>query len=225
MAEHLLDNPIWNALTTRQQEFAQGTGLVRAFRPEFNTLAALAEPSEAAFAELAQIKGADDAGILFHQLPQFPAGWSAKTIPVSQMVCEKPVLAEVKEEFVELTAADVPEMTELTTLTRPGPWRPQTIELGRYVEIKKDGKLAAMSGERMRVPGMTEVSAVCTHPEHTGHGYAAQLMSVIMRGIQQRGEGIFLHVRSDNARAIALYERLGFAMRTEFQFALMRWSS
>src|SRR3954464_12189854 len=101
MAEHPLDKPIWNALNTRHAEFAHGGELARAFRPEFNTLAAVAEPSDAAFAELSELKGADDAGLLFDALPRFPSGWSVKTLPVSQMVCEQPVFALLKEEIVE----------------------------------------------------------------------------------------------------------------------------
>ena len=68
----------------------------------------------------------------------------------------------------------------------------------------------AMAGERLKVPGYTEVSAVCTHPDHTGKGYARMLMREIMRGIRDRGEIPFLHVRSENTRAIGVYERLGF---------------
>ena len=75
------------------------------------------------------------------------------------------------------------------------------------------GKLVAMAGERLKIPGYTEVSAVCTHPEHTGHGYARILMAEVMRRIVGRGETPLLHVREDNGRAIELYERLGFTRR------------
>jgi predicted GNAT family acetyltransferase len=81
-----------------------------------------------------------------------------------------------------------------------------------------------MSGERMKVPGFTEVSAVCTHPEHTGHGYARILMSKIMQGIFDRGETPFLHVREGNVRAITLYERLGFRHRKVVNLAVLRKS-
>jgi predicted GNAT family acetyltransferase len=80
----------------------------------------------------------------------------------------------------------------------------------------------AMAGERLKVPGYTEVSAVCTHPEHTGKGYARVLMIEVMRGIRQRGETPFLHVRQDNERAIALHERLGFIKRHRGHFAVIR---
>jgi len=125
-------------------------------------------------------------------------------------------------EIVRLGAADSPEMMELTSLTKPGPFGRRTHELGTYLGIRVEGKLVAMAGERLKVPGYTEVSAVCTHPEHAGKGYARMLMLEVMRGIRERGETPFLHVRRDNARAIALYERIGFRTRVMPHFALLR---
>jgi predicted GNAT family acetyltransferase len=125
-------------------------------------------------------------------------------------------------EMVELGDADSPEMIELTTLTKPGPFGKRTHELGTYLGIRHAGKLVAMAGERMKVPGWTEVSAVCTHPEHIGHGYARILMAEVMRRIRSRGEMPFLHVREDNLRAIELYQRLGFITRVRQHFAVLR---
>ncbi len=80
----------------------------------------------------------------------------------------------------------------------------------------------AMAGERLRLPGYTEVSAVCTHPDHTGHGYAASLMSAIIRKIQERDEAAMLHVAGENQRAIDLYERLGFRERAVLHLLVVR---
>ncbi len=113
-------------------------------------------------------------------------------------------------------------MIELTALTKPGPFGSRTHELGYYVGIHSDGKLVAMAGERLKVPEHTEVSAVCTHPEHTGNGYAAALMMEVIRRIQERGEIPILHVRQDNLRAIDLYKRLGFRERWHGHFAVLR---
>ena len=89
-------------------------------------------------------------------------------------------------------------MLELTALTKPGPFGTRTHELGTYIGLREEGKLVAMAGERLKVPGYTEISAVCTHPEHNGKGYAGLLMTEIMRRIRERGETAFLHVRQDN---------------------------
>ena len=125
-------------------------------------------------------------------------------------------------QVIELSVADSAEMIELTTLTKPGPFSTRTHELGTYLGIRHAGKLVAMAGERLKVPGFTEVSAVCTYPKHTGHGYARILMSEVMRRIRGRGETPFLHVREDNVRAIALYGRLGFAVRVVAHLAVLR---
>jgi predicted GNAT family acetyltransferase len=107
----------------------------------------------------------------------------------------------------------VPEMLDLTKLTKPGPFGTRTRELGDYFGVRSGGTLAAMAGERLRLPGYTEISAVCTHPDHLGHGYASGLIEILMGRIFSRGELPFLHVRPDNARAIQVYERLGFERR------------
>jgi predicted GNAT family acetyltransferase len=116
-------------------------------------------------------------------------------------------------EIVELGPADSAEMIGLTKLTKPGPFGKRTHELGTYLGIRRERKLVARAGERLKIPGHTEVSAVCTHPDYTGRGYARILMIEVMRRILDRGETPFLHVRRDNERAIQLYQKLGFTTR------------
>jgi predicted GNAT family acetyltransferase len=142
------------------------------------------------------------------------------------MVCENGGSAirssgTVDLELEELGAADSAAMIELTFITRPGPFEKRTYELGTYLGIRCDGRLVARAGERLKVPGYTEVSAVCTHPDHTGRGYASILMNEVMGRIRDRREKAFLHVREDNVRAIQLYERLGFRLRTRVQRAVL----
>jgi predicted GNAT family acetyltransferase len=135
--------------------------------------------------------------------------------PLLQMVCENGVVSTPAPgvEIVELGHRDTAEMQNLAVLTKPGPFAQRTRELGTYLGIRLEGKLVAMSGERMKVPGHTEVSAVCTHPNHVGKGYARTLMTEVMRRIRERRETPFLHVRQDNAGAIGLYKKLGFQER------------
>jgi predicted GNAT family acetyltransferase len=120
---------------------------------------------------------------------------------------------------VELGRADVPDMLRLAELTRPGPFWPRTIELGSYLGVRQGGVLVAMAGERLRPPGWTEISAVCTAPDARGRGHASALVRTAMRRITDRGEGPFLHVAADNAGAIGLYRRLGFAIRRRVRFS------
>jgi predicted GNAT family acetyltransferase len=113
-------------------------------------------------------------------------------------------------EHVALGAADVREMTDLVTRTEPGPWRPRTVEFGGYVGVRDGGALVAMAGERMRPPGFTEISAVCTEPAYRGRGLAGGLTRVVAAAIAARGDRPMLHASALNAAAVRLYESLGF---------------
>ncbi len=224
---HPLDNIIWKALTTRQAEFAESCNQARRFTPEVSPLAAFPEPNAEGYKSLAGLVHAQGTIGLFLDAPYQPhPGWTLVAgAPMPEMVFESdkvPSSASSGPEIVELSAADVPDMMTLTALTKPGPFHKRTHELGTYMGIRSEGKLIAMAGERLKVPGYTEVSAVCTHPEHTGHGYARILMTEVMRRILERGETPLLHVREDNVRAIALYEKLGFRLRVLLHFAVLR---
>jgi predicted GNAT family acetyltransferase len=120
--------------------------------------------------------------------------------------------------LVPLQSRHVDEMTALAKLTKPGPFNKRTIEFGHYYGIFENDKLAAMTGQRLHVYNYTEVSAVCTHPDSLGKGYAAALVKHQLDIICSNGQIPFLHVRTDNDRAIALYERLGFAQNGAMHF-------
>jgi predicted GNAT family acetyltransferase len=225
---HPLDNIIWKALTTRQAEFAESFNHARRFMPEVSPLAAFREPTAEGYESLAGlVSPRGTIGLFIEEAYQPRPGWSLVAgAPMPEMVYERTdaprSLSASDAEIIELGAADVPDMIELTALTKPGPFHKRTHELGTYVGIRRAGKLVAMAGERLKIPGYTEVSAVCTHPEHTGHGYARILMADVTQRICSRGETPVLHVRGDNVRAIALYEKLGFSQRVLLHFAVLR---
>jgi len=116
-------------------------------------------------------------------------------------------------DFIDLTDDDAPQMLALAQLTKPGPFFSRTHQLGDFVGVKIDGRLAAMAGERMKPEGFTEVSGVCVHPDFRGRGYAAALTQVVSARIRARGETAFLHAYAHNTPAITLYERLGYVLR------------
>jgi ribosomal protein S18 acetylase RimI-like enzyme len=224
---HPLDNVIWTALTTRQKHFAENLGNASRFHRDVTLLSGFTEPSAEGYHSLAALTGQGGTTAVFLDSPyENQQGWTwIAGAPLLQMVREQPLPTNgAHHEIINLGLQDSPEMLELTTLTKPGPFGPRTHELGMYVGIRQNGKLVAMAGERMKVPGFTEVSAVCTHPDHTGKGYATVLMREVMRQMRERGETPLLHVRQDNTRAIALYERLGFHKRKLLHFAVLRRS-
>ncbi len=228
MAAHPLDNPIWTALTTTQQQIAQISALARRYPPEIGQLAGFESPTREAYESLAKLFPAG--GVVALALdadpdtpPELPPSWSiVELAPMLQMIYTGSELPQPSRDYITLTAADAPEMVELTILAKPGPFAIRTRERGDYIGIRKEGKLVAMTGERMRAPGYTEVSAVCTHPDHLGHGYARGLMVEIMQRILARNETPFLHVRAQNQHAIDLYHRLGYIDRHLFQLAILR---
>lgn len=229
---HPLDNPIWNALTTRQQHFAEGNAAARKFPAEVTTLAGFSEPTPESLAALARVMAPGEVVGLFLLRPaSLPDGLSAiRELPLVQMWRESPLDASpassakghsAKSHGQELQEQDVPEMVALAKLTEPGPFGTRTREMGSYLGVRRNGQLAAMAGERLKLPGYTEISAVCTHPNHTGHGYATRLIEEIAEGIRARGERPFLHVRQDNARALDIYGRLGFVPRIVFHLMVV----
>jgi len=227
---HPLDNPIWQALTTSLAHFARTAQSARRFPNDVTTLGGFPEPTQECYDSLASIL--DDVkatGVFFDSPQQPPEGWTVLGgAPLFQMIYRNggPTPASGSKrpapEFIELTETDAPEMLALAQLTKPGPFGLRTRELGTYLGIRSNGKLIAMAGERLRVPGFTEISAVCTHPDHLGHGYATALMAELAQRIHNRSETPFLHVRQDNMRAIALYEHLGYQKRVLLHFAMVR---
>ena len=125
-------------------------------------------------------------------------------------------------EVLRLGDDDVPDMLDLVARTQPGPFEARTIDMGFYLGVRDEGKLVAMAGERLRPPGWTEISAVCTDPAYRGRGLAAMLVLRVAQQIRERGDGPFLHSAASNTNAIGLYEHLGFRLRRRFWFRSAR---
>jgi GNAT superfamily N-acetyltransferase len=221
---HPLDNVIWKALTTTDAHLAEAYGSARRFPHEVTALGAFSGPEAEGFESLKGLLPPGGTVALFLDAPtEPPSGLEVvRAIPLVQMLHDGHKLGSPVENHLELGEKDVPEMLALTELTKPGPFGKRTRELGTYLGIRRQGQLVAMAGERMRLPGYTEVSAVCTHPDHTGRGYAADLIRAIVEKIQDRGETAFLHAAGENQRAIDLYERLGFTTRVVLHLLVVR---
>jgi len=218
-----LDNPIWRALITEQSRFAETDGDAARFAPAVTSLAGLRTPGAAALADLARlVQPGEVAGLFLDAAIALPPRLTlVDTAGVAQMVHDGPA-PEAPEGLDELGRGDAAEMLALAEATRPGPFGLRTHELGTFLGIRDRGRLIAMAGQRMRLPGMIEVSAVCTDPAYLGRGHAGRLLTVQLARTRGGGATAFLHVRADNARAIALYERLGFRARRTFRYLVLR---
>jgi ribosomal protein S18 acetylase RimI-like enzyme len=223
----VLDQPVWSALTTEQRELAVGNGLARRFPLEVGPLGGLCEQSNAAYEDLRALAG-DGPVAQFLPKPWEPrAGWSlARDGLMDQMVWTEEISfrqnLESRAELRELSEDDAQQMLALATLTEPGPFAKRTHTLGRFFGIFENDVLVAMTGQRLHIPGFTELSAVCTHPEARGRGYSRVLMAQVMADILSRGETPILHVFSANAPAIRVYRGLGFTLRRNLHLAVLK---
>ncbi len=220
----LLDNPIWHALSTRQAAFSEGDDFAKRYPVAVAPLAATRDQSAESYDSLAKLLGpGGQAGLTLNALPAFPAGWTVvHALGLAQMVWTNLVAPPVEHGIEDLNISNIQEMLTLAELTKPGPFGKRTPELGSYIGIRNASQMVAMAGERLRLPGYTEISAVCTHPEHRGRGYASSLVAALIRRITRRGETPFLHVATENVNAIHVYEKLDFKTRRIINLAIVR---
>jgi ribosomal protein S18 acetylase RimI-like enzyme len=223
--EHPLDNPAWNALISGNEHLSFGNGPIRYFGVDVSPFAALKENTAENFSLLYELRP-HTSPVLFVSTAEIeiPAPWKVvRVIKGRQMVYDG---LDVKEddlslELVPLTDEHVPQMLALTKLANPGPFESRTIAFGHYYGIFDEDKLVAMAGQRLHAFNYAEISAVCTHPDYLGKGYAGKLLLHQVNRIKAASCIPFLHVRDDNERAIKVYERVGFFTRTNVYFNLL----
>jgi len=220
-----LENPVWQALSSGDSLLNQGDQSIKYFSSTVSPFLGMESWEKENQLQLLQSMPAERSFSVMIQdtinfIDQFEVIF---TTPLYQMVCNKliPALQSSTKSDV-LKSKDVPAMLVLTALTKPGPFLSETINFGNYIGIYDNEKLISMAGERLHPENFTEISAVCTDPEYLGKGLAAHLLSEAAIRVIEDGYTPFLHVRTDNTRAIAMYERLGFEKRTEMYFAVFK---
>ncbi len=219
---HALDNVVWHALHGEQRDLGERHGRAARFDPEVAVFGAMDDPTAPeAWHDFSAL--VDPVGVVFAPVVVVPPAWRTDAVmPCFQMVATDVAVEPVEADLVELGSGDVPEVLDLVAATNPGPVGKRTIEMGRYVGMREDGRLVAMAGERFKVPGMTEISLVCTADEVRGRGLGRVVVMAVLERIRARGEEAFLHVLTDNRPAIALYRSMGFTVRTESSAYIVR---
>lgn len=220
----LLHNPVYNALLTGDSRYSHGNEQSKYFEEEMSPFAGFAEDNANGFDGLYDLLP-EGRRILYANPSKIstPAGWQVQhEIGGLQFVYEGGDINKSFDQLVPLNESHVDEMIALVKLTRPGPFGKRTIDFGSYFGVFEDGKLVAITGQRLHIENYTELSAVCTHPDHLGKGYASALLQHQLQIILSAGQKPFLHVRDDNKRAIAVYERLGFKVSRPMNFYFMK---
>ena len=223
MATHVLDNPIWESLRSRHRDLALRHGDVARYPAQVAPFLGVAADGVDAAAALASLVPPDDTVLLLGVTPAAPDGWRMdKLAMLAQMVCPHRMAEFDGPAIIELDEAHRGDVLDLTALVYPHYFRPRTTDLGRYFGIYEEGRLAAMIGERMGMDEFQEISAVCTHPDFNGRGYARRLLAWLSNDVIDRGRTPFLHVAHENLRAKQLYERGGYRDRRDIGFWSLR---
>lgn len=218
-----LDRPIWAALTTRQAALAQGDANARRYRPEISPFTATRDDGQASLAALATL-AEPGRTMLFLQadpivLPSLLI--ERQTAKAVQMVAGEPFAVFEDPRIERLGLKDAEAMLALADLTKPGPFTLKAQSFGAFWGIRQEGRLVAMAGERLKLPGLTELSGLATHPDRQGGGLGKLLLTYVAGQISARGETVFLHAYGWNEKAILLYERLGFRLRSAMNVAFV----
>ena len=206
-----LDNPVYHSLNEYHEKFCLNFGDSKFYNPEVAAFGGSFDiGKEKDMVEYSKI--CDD----FLVFGVKPIG-NFKT-ELSQLVCDQYVLEnkidlDLTEEIVLLKEENQTELLHFIKKFYPHYFKNRTPELGRYFGIFKDNKLVAVTGERMQMSDMTEVSAVITDTDYLGKGYAKQLVAFVSGKIFEDNKTPFLHVAETNIGAKKLYDKLGFDHR------------
>ena len=221
---HILDRPVWSALDTRHRIFANGDKLARRYPASIVPFAASGADDAESLQALGTLVPAGESVFMLQSDPiALPPELTATTTAFGvQMVAEAPLPAVSDERVQQLTLDDAAEMLALASLTRPGPFTLKALSLGDFWGVKINGRLAAMAGERMKQPGYSELSGVCSHPDFRGGGLGRLLSVFVSNRIMARGEVPYLHAYANNANAIGLYESIGFRLRSKMNVAVVQ---
>jgi ribosomal protein S18 acetylase RimI-like enzyme len=218
-----LDNPFWSSLRSRHRDIAQSAGDVARYPAEFAPFLGVARAGADVDDALASLVAPGESVYLLGVVPRVPHGWQLEAFrPLAQMIRTAPLPVIDGPDVIELTDAHRADVLALTALVYPHYFRPRTMQMGRYFGIYHDSRLAAMIGERLGMETLREISAVCTHPDFNGRGYARRLAALLSNDNLERGRIPFLHVSYENPRAKKLYQQMGYTHRPDIGFWSLR---
>lgn len=214
-----LDNPFWSALDSIHRGIALRDGDVARYPDDYAPFLGVPSADARVGAELDRLVAPGGSVYVLGIAPVLPAGWQSHAFrPLAQMVCDAPLAPMEGPAIVPLGDVQRADVLALTERVYPHYFRVRTMDLGRYFGIYEGERLAAMIGERLGSDDSREMSAICTHPDFNGRGYARRLTTWLTNETLARGVQPFLHVSHENPRAKTLYEQLGYRVRRDIGF-------
>jgi ribosomal protein S18 acetylase RimI-like enzyme len=218
-----LDNPAWYSLLETHQYFAIGNDAFKRYQPHIVSFAAFHSGKKDILNELNNWMQPEESFFLIGDMPTLPSNYFIETVlPCVQMICTTKIKTNITASIEALSEKDDDDMISLINKTLPGYYLRGTRLMGDYFGIRINGELVAMTGERMRMDGLTEISAVVTHPDFTGRGYAQQLVAHTSNKNLAAGITPYLHTGATNERAIKIYELLGYTTRRIIDFTRIK---
>lgn len=219
MIAHVLDRPVWQTMNGYHAALAHGGERAKRFAPEVSAFAATGDDSPESLAALADLVAPGEIVVMVQaEEIKVPAGMQeVDRGSLVQLTSAQMPEPRESDDITELGPDDAADMLALADLTKPGPLTIHALMLGRFWGIRRDGQLVAMAGQRMRVPGYSEISGICTHSDFQGQGLARRLSIHVMRESMAGGDTAFLHAHAHNDVAVGLYQSLGFSVRTGMQ--------
>lgn len=216
--ENKLDNPVWHSLSESHEKFALNYDEIKFYNPDYCPFGGFTSNGNILEATNQYALICNNFFIVGENPKVSDSLRLTKELICLQMIVREKIQVTLENEIIKLTENHSNELIDLVNLVQPGYFKPKTFLLGDYFGIFKNGKLIAIAGERMKMNDFTEVSAILTHPEHTGKGYAKQLIAHVVNKILSEERIPFLHVVENNVGAIKLYEKLGFTTRRKMSF-------
>jgi ribosomal protein S18 acetylase RimI-like enzyme len=210
-----LDNPVWSALSGPHRSIAGRLQDLLWYPPSIAPFVAVPAVGVQPDLEAAFRSGLGAQAYFVGQCPaSLPESWRVVSISnILQLFPTGEIPQGSEDAGTVLGEIDRRAMRELTQIAFPDFFRERTAELGVYLGVYAGHRLIAMAGERMALPGLQEISGVCTHPDFAGRGLARRLTRALWGRQHRRGVGSFLHVSEGNSVARKLYESMGFVVR------------
>jgi len=213
-----LDNPVWYSLSETHKDISINYHNVKFYDPVYCPFGGFIENNNVA-SQIDEYSKLINHFFVVGEKPLFSGKILLKNELIClQMILEKRIEINIGEKIIELDDTLAEVLSSLVNEVQPGYFKKKTNLMGNYFGVIKEGKLVAVTGERMKMKGFTEVSAVVTHPFYTGKGFAKQLVAHTANKIFDENKTPYLHVAETNFDAIRLYEKLGFKTRRKMSF-------